>query len=149
MADLRNSMARGEFELHYQPFAGIKDKKTVGMEALVRWRHPQRGLVPPNDFIPLAEDTGLIKPLGEWILRTACAEAARWPSDIRVAVNLSAVQFRKGNLSQVVADALRESELPAERLELEVTEFGLSGAQRRKSRRASRAQRAWHLNCPG
>jgi diguanylate cyclase (GGDEF)-like protein len=122
VADLRNSMARGEFELHYQPFAGIMDKKTVGMEALVRWRHPQRGLVPPNDFIPLAEDTGLIKPLGEWILRTACAEAARWPSDIRVAVNLSALQFRKGNLSQVIADALRESRLPAERLELEVTE---------------------------
>jgi diguanylate cyclase (GGDEF)-like protein len=122
VADLRNSMVRGEFELHYQPFAGIIDKKTVGMEALVRWRHPQRGLVPPNDFIPLAEDTGLIKPLGEWILRTACAEAAHWPSDIRIAVNLSALQFRKGNLSQVIADALRESELPAERLELEVTE---------------------------
>jgi diguanylate cyclase (GGDEF)-like protein len=122
VADLRNSMARGEFELHYQPFVGIMDKKTIGMEALVRWRHPQRGLVPPNDFIPLAEDTGLIKPLGEWILRNACAEAARWPADIRVAVNLSALQFRKGNLSQVIADVLRESELPAERLELEVTE---------------------------
>jgi diguanylate cyclase (GGDEF)-like protein len=122
VADLRNSIARGEFELHYQPFVGIMDKKMVGMEALVRWRHPQRDLVPPNDFIALAEDTGLIKPLGEWILRTACAEAAHWPSDIRVAVNLSAVQFRKCNLSQIIADALRESGLCAERLELEVTE---------------------------
>src|SRR5262245_64177879 len=86
------------------------------MEALVRWRHPQRGMVAPGDFIPLAEDTGLIKPLGEWILRAACAEAAGWPSNMRIAVNLSAVQFRKGNLAQVIADALSEPGLTADRV---------------------------------
>lgn len=122
VADLRNAISRAEFELHYQPFLGIAARETIGMEALVRWRHPQRGMVTPGDFIPLAEDTGLIKPLGEWILRAACAEAAGWPSNMRIAVNLSAVQFRKGNLAQVIADALSESGLTADRLELEVTE---------------------------
>src|SRR5262245_55910577 len=122
VADLRNATARGEFELYYQPFVAIVDKATIGMEALVRWRHPQRGMVPPGDFIPLAEETGLIKPLGEWILRAACAAAAQWPSDIRIAVNLSAAQFRKCNLTHMVADALTWSGLAADRLELEVTE---------------------------
>jgi len=122
VAALRNAISRAEFELHYQPFLGIAARETIGMEALVRWRHPQRGMVAPGDFIPLAEDTGLIKPLGEWILRAACAEAAGWPSNMRIAVNLSAVQFRKGNLAQVIADALSESGLTADRLELEVTE---------------------------
>jgi predicted signal transduction protein with EAL and GGDEF domain len=120
--DLRNALPRGEFELHYQTIADAATGTPCGAEALVRWRHPGRGLVGPDEFIPLAEDIGLIDALGEWILRAACAEAATWPDHVTIAVNLSAVQFRKGNLAQVVTGALAASGLPARRLELEVTE---------------------------
>ncbi|MEA3023117.1 MAG: hypothetical protein QOK01_1969, partial [Alphaproteobacteria bacterium] len=120
--DLRNALPRGEFELHYQTIADAATGTPCGAEALVRWRHPGRGLVGPDEFIPLAEDIGLIDALGEWILRAACAEAATWPDGVTIAVNLSAVQFRKGNLAQVVTGALAASGLPARRLELEVTE---------------------------
>ena len=120
--DLREAVARQEFELHYQPVVSIADGLTVGAEALVRWRHPRRGTVSPADFIPLAEDTGLIIPLGEWVLRRACADAAGWPSQVKVAVNLSPVQFRAGNLVDLIKSALWESRLPANRLEIEVTE---------------------------
>jgi diguanylate cyclase (GGDEF)-like protein len=120
--DLRMALARNEFELHYQPIIDIATKAVCGVEALVRWRHPHRGLVPPDAFIPLAEETGLIVPLGEWVLGTACLDAAQWPAHIVVAVNLSSVQFRRHDLLAVVTGALKNAGLPPARLELEVTE---------------------------
>ena len=120
--DLRNALNAGEIELYYQPMVSAASSTVVGFEALARWFHPERGAVPPSEFIPLAEETGLIIPLGEWILRTACAEAARWPEHIRVSVNLSAVQIRNGNLVPTVVNALAAARLSADRLELEITE---------------------------
>ena len=120
--DLREAIAREQFEVHYQPVILAASRKTVGVEALVRWRHPQRGTVSPVDFIPLAEETGLIVPLGDWILRKVCADAAAWPTEIKVAVNLSPAQFNKSNLFEVVADVLADSGLAPERLEVEITE---------------------------
>jgi EAL domain-containing protein (putative c-di-GMP-specific phosphodiesterase class I) len=120
--ELRRALVAGEFELNYQPFVSTTTNAVTGFEALLRWRNPVRGMVPPADFIPLAEEIGLITPIGEWVLRQACAEAANWPSNIRVAVNLSAVQFKGNKLAAVVASALAASGLPAERLELEITE---------------------------
>jgi diguanylate cyclase (GGDEF)-like protein len=121
-ADMRLGLARGEFELHYQPVVDVRTRSVSGVEALVRWRHPTHGLIPPARFIPLAESTGLIIPLGEWVLRQACRDAMSWPAHISVAVNLSAVQFRKCDLLDAVRRALKESGLPPERLEVEVTE---------------------------
>jgi diguanylate cyclase (GGDEF)-like protein len=120
--DLRLAFARNEFELYYQPTIDIGSGRVVGFEALLRWHHPERGLVPPGEFIPLAESIGLIVPLGEWVLREACAEAARWPGDMTVAVNLSPLQFKNANLVQTVTDALAAAGLPPRRLELEITE---------------------------
>jgi diguanylate cyclase (GGDEF)-like protein len=120
--DLRNALARREFELHYQAVMSAATREPCGAEALVRWRHPRRGLIGPDQFIPLAEEIGLIDALGEWILGEACAEAAAWPASIRIAVNLSAAQFRRGDLIDVVTGALARSSLAAERLELEITE---------------------------
>ena len=120
--DLRHALARGEFELHYQPVIDVVTGRADGAEALVRWQHPLRGLIPPDKFIPLAEETGLIVELGEWILKRACADAARWPDCIRLAVNLSPVQFRNAHIARTVRDALTISGLPARRLELEITE---------------------------
>jgi diguanylate cyclase (GGDEF)-like protein/PAS domain S-box-containing protein len=120
--DLRGAIAREELDLFYQPIIDIKSGKVFGAEALARWRHPQRGLVPPDQFIPLAEETGLIAPIGEWVLQRACADAARWPGETRVAVNLSALQFRRSNLFDVILCALIESGLSPQRLELEITE---------------------------
>jgi len=120
--DLRSAVARGEFELHYQTIHDARTRRPCGAEALVRWRHPERGLVPPNLFIPMAEEIGLIVPLGAWILRAACFEAASWPADIRLAVNLSPAQFRDCGLVDMVAGALFDSGLAPERLEIEITE---------------------------
>jgi diguanylate cyclase (GGDEF)-like protein len=120
--DLREAISLQQFELHYQQIIDVGTRQPIGVEALVRWRHPQDGLLPPTRFIPLAEETGLIVPLGEWVLRKACADATAWPAHIKVAVNLSAVQFKKCNLPEVVLRALEESGLPAGRLELEITE---------------------------
>jgi diguanylate cyclase (GGDEF)-like protein len=120
--DLRHALAREEFEIHYQPVIDVATGRPDGAEALLRWRHPLRGLVTPDKFIPLAEETGMIVPIGEWVLQHACAAATQWPSDIKLSVNLSPVQFHGPNLASMVADALRESGLPAHRLELEVTE---------------------------
>ena len=120
--DLRNAIASNQFELHYQPIVDARTQEPCGVEALLRWRHPLRGMVPPDKFIPLAEETGLIVSLGEWVLRKACLDAAAWPEHITVSVNLSSVQFRKGGLKKVVDAALYESGLAPERLELEVTE---------------------------
>src|SRR5262249_28504030 len=104
--DLRKALARDEFELHYQPLLDLRTNRIRTCEALIRWNHPQRGLIPPGEFIGLAEETGLIIPIGEWVLRQACAHAAEWPSEISVAVNLSAIQFKLPSLSQVVLGAL-------------------------------------------
>jgi len=120
--DLREAIMCGGFELHYQPLVSFADGRVTGCEALLRWNHRTRGWVPPSDFIGLAEETGLIGPLGEWVLRTACAEAARWPDAVRLAVNVSPVQFNSGSLVQTVMGALAASQLPAHRLELEITE---------------------------
>ena len=121
-SDLRDAVARCQFELHYQPFFDVQSGHRRGLEALVRWRHPTRGLIPPDQFIPLAEETGLIVPLGEWVLKRACDDAASWPADIKVAVNLSPVQLKQAELFDVIRSALRSSGLPPERLEIELTE---------------------------
>jgi diguanylate cyclase (GGDEF)-like protein len=120
--ELRNALANEEFELHYHPIVDIRTGETASIEALIRWRHPQRGMIPPADFIPLAEETGLINPIGDWVLRKACSEAVHWPSPIKVSVNLSAVQFRGASPIENFSRALRDSGLPADRLELEITE---------------------------
>jgi diguanylate cyclase (GGDEF)-like protein/PAS domain S-box-containing protein len=120
--DLRRAFANGEFELHYQPLVDIGADRISGFESLLRWRHPEKGMISPADFIPITEDIGLIVPLGEWVLREACNEAAKWPDDIKVAVNLSAVQFRSRHLVQAVISALAHSGLSPLRLELEITE---------------------------
>lgn len=125
--DLRLALAAGEFELFYQPLINLGQRRVCAFEALLRWRHPTRGLVPPDAFIPLAEELGLIVPIGAWVLRTACAEAMRWQvldggAELRVAVNLSAVQFRSPGLLEAVKTALADSGLPGDRLELEITE---------------------------
>jgi diguanylate cyclase (GGDEF)-like protein/PAS domain S-box-containing protein len=120
--DLRRAFANGEFELHYQPLVSIASDRISGFESLLRWRHPEKGMISPGEFIPVAEDIGLITQLGEWVLREACSEAVKWPRDIKVAVNLSPAQFRSRNLVQVVISALAQSGLSSKRLELEITE---------------------------
>jgi diguanylate cyclase (GGDEF)-like protein len=120
--DLRDAIALCQFEVHYQPFFDVQTGRRQGVEALVRWRHPERGLIPPDQFIPLAEETGLIIPLGEWVLRKACDDAVNWPANIKVAVNLSPVQFKQAELFEIIQSALRNSGLPPERLEIEITE---------------------------
>lgn len=120
--DLRNALSNDEFELYYQPIVDIPARQTASIEALIRWHHPQRGMIPPADFIPLAEESGLINQIGEWVLRKACSDALHWPPHIKVSVNLSAVQFRKIGPIDSFCQTLRESGLPPERLELEITE---------------------------
>ncbi|MBR0828190.1 EAL domain-containing protein [Bradyrhizobium manausense] len=120
--DLRHAIAYGGLEVFYQPCLSLKDDSITGCEALVRWRHPERGMISPAEFIPIAEDTGLINEIGEWVLATACRDAANWPDDIRLAVNVSPVQFKSGTLALKIMAALAASNLPASRLELEITE---------------------------
>jgi diguanylate cyclase (GGDEF)-like protein/PAS domain S-box-containing protein len=120
--DLRQAIAAGGLEVHYQPVVSLGDDAITGCEALVRWRHPERGAISPAEFIPIAEDTGLINQLGEWVLNKACADAATWPDDIKLAVNVSPVQFKSGTLALKIAAALAASGLSANRLELEITE---------------------------
>jgi diguanylate cyclase (GGDEF)-like protein len=120
--DLRNAIARDEFELYYQPIVNLDCHTISGCETLIRWNHPTRGLVSPMDFIPVAEETGLINQIGDWVLQHACIEAVRWPNDICVAVNLSPVQFKNPGLTQRVVMALAKSGLQPHRLELEITE---------------------------
>jgi diguanylate cyclase (GGDEF)-like protein len=120
--DLRRALAKGEFELYYQPLVNLETLKIKGFEALIRWNHPERGLVSPIEFISVAEETALIVPIGEWVLRQACAEAVKWPDHLTIAVNLSPAQFKMRNLFQMVMSALAQSRLPAQRLELEITE---------------------------
>jgi diguanylate cyclase (GGDEF)-like protein/PAS domain S-box-containing protein len=120
--DLRRAIANKEFELYYQPLVNLQTGSIAGCEALLRWLSPKHGMVPPLEFISVAEDTGLINPIGEWVLRQACKEAANWPSHVSVAVNISPVQFRNPGLALTVLASLTASGLPAQRLELEVTE---------------------------
>ena len=123
--DMRMALTRHEFELQYQTIVNLESRQCCGAEALVRWRHPERGMLLPDQFIPVAEDSGLIVPLGEWILKQACADAGRWPSRFKVAVNLSPTQFKHGDLLDVLKSALNDTGLPPERLELEITEWVL------------------------
>ncbi|HXA23819.1 MAG TPA: EAL domain-containing protein [Acetobacteraceae bacterium] len=120
--DLRQALKVGQLELFYQPIVDLRANAVAGFEALLRWRHPGKGLVPPDQFIPLAEEIGLIVPIGEWVLREACLAAASWPGEMRVAVNLSPAQFKSRDLVTAVALALHEAGLAADRLELEITE---------------------------
>jgi diguanylate cyclase (GGDEF)-like protein/PAS domain S-box-containing protein len=120
--DLRQALVDGGFEIHYQPFVDLGRDEVTGCEALLRWRHPERGMISPAEFIPVAEDTGLINELGEWVLRTACAEAATWPDHVRLAVNVSPVQLKCQTMALKIAGALAASGLLASRLELEITE---------------------------
>jgi diguanylate cyclase (GGDEF)-like protein/PAS domain S-box-containing protein len=120
--DLHAALANDEFELFYQPQFDLRRDRVSEFEALLRWRHPTRGLVSPAEFIPIAEEIGLIVPLGEWVVRHACAEATSWPGHVKVAVNVSAAQFKSSDLVQIVTDSLTESGLLAQRLELEITE---------------------------
>jgi diguanylate cyclase (GGDEF)-like protein/PAS domain S-box-containing protein len=123
--DLRKAVVNGEFELYYQPIVDVKTHQITSCEALVRWHHPERGIVAPMEFIPLAEETSLIVPIGEWVLRQACKEAAGWPAHVTIAVNLSPAQFKSHGLVQTVTSALADSRLPPGRLELEITELVL------------------------
>jgi diguanylate cyclase (GGDEF)-like protein/PAS domain S-box-containing protein len=120
--DLRQALVDGSFEIHYQPLVDLRRDEVSGCEALLRWRHPERGMISPAEFIPVAEDTGLINELGDWVLRTACAEAATWPDHIRLAVNVSPVQLKCQTLALKIAGALAATGLKASRLELEITE---------------------------
>ena len=120
--DLRLAIRDGGFELHFQPLYSLREERLKAFEALIRWPHPQRGMISPADFIPLAEETGLIVQIGEWVIREACRQAASWPGDISVAVNVSPKQFLSPNLAIVVMSALTTAGLPATRLELEITE---------------------------
>jgi diguanylate cyclase (GGDEF)-like protein/PAS domain S-box-containing protein len=120
--ELRKAITNGEFELFYQPLVDVQTEQVTGFEALIRWQHPLRGMIPPSEFITVAEETGLIVPLGEWVLRQACAEAATWPSDVKIAVNLSPNQFKSKTLLLTVVSALAATGLSPRRLELEITE---------------------------
>jgi predicted signal transduction protein with EAL and GGDEF domain len=120
--DMRVALREHQFELYYQPQLNLERGEIASFEALLRWNHPDRGVVPPAEFVPLAEDTGLIVQLGDWALRQACEEASHWPKDVRVAVNLSVAQFRSGHVRQSVISALGASALSPNRLDLEITE---------------------------
>jgi len=121
-SDLRLALERGEFELYYQPLFDLDQNRICSFEALIRWNHPERGLVSPLDFVPIAEDTGLIVPIGAWVIREACAQAASWPEDVRIAVNVSPVQFRRGALNETIVQSLAASGLKPHRFEVEITE---------------------------
>jgi diguanylate cyclase (GGDEF)-like protein/PAS domain S-box-containing protein len=120
--DLRNALVNGEFELYYHPIVSVENNEVSCCEALLRWHHPERGMIPPAEFIPVAEETGLMVPIGEWALRQACSDAAAWPTDIRVAVNVSPLQLRNETWPQIVVGALAASGLSPRRLDLEITE---------------------------
>jgi predicted signal transduction protein with EAL and GGDEF domain len=120
--DIRQALGDGAFEIHYQPVVNLRSDEIVGCEALLRWRHPARGMISPAEFIPVAEETGLICDIGDWVLATACAEAAKWPPNVKVAVNVSPVQFKSHAFALKVANVLAATGLSANRLELEITE---------------------------
>ena len=121
-SDLRSALVNGQFELHYQSLVDLESDQVCGFEALLRWNHPERGEIQPLDFIPLAEDTGLIVPIGEWVLRQACTDAATWPDHIKVSINVSPVQVKTGNLVEEVRNVLATTGVAPHRVELEITE---------------------------
>ncbi len=121
-SDLEGAIARNELFLVFQPFLDLGTNRITGLEALLRWQHPSRGLVPPSEFIPIAEETGLIHEIGEWVIRRACASVAEWPEDIRVAVNFSAAQFHNTGILQTIVQALADARIAPHRLEIEITE---------------------------
>jgi diguanylate cyclase (GGDEF)-like protein len=121
-AEIARALADEEFELHFQPVLNLRVQRFSGFEALLRWRHPVRGLVPPGEFVPLAEELGLIVPIGEWVIRRAMREAATWPSDLKVAINVSSIQLERGSVVPVVVEALAESGIAPHRVEIEITE---------------------------
>jgi diguanylate cyclase (GGDEF)-like protein len=129
-SELRAAVQKGEFEIFFQPIVDVARNAITSFEALIRWHHPIRGIVPPAEFIPIAEETGLIVPIGDWVLRQACREATKWPNDIKVAVNLSAVQFKNRKILDTVTSALASSGLDPRRLELEMTESVLMNQSR-------------------
>jgi diguanylate cyclase (GGDEF)-like protein len=120
--DLRLAIASGQFELHYQPVVELRSRRITGFEALIRWNHPMRGTVAPSDFISVAEETGLICDIGRFVLRRACSDMARWPGDLKIAVNLSAAQFTQSDVVADVSEALDSAHIPAQRLVVEITE---------------------------
>jgi EAL domain-containing protein (putative c-di-GMP-specific phosphodiesterase class I) len=120
--DLRNAIAAEEFELFFQPLVNLAAERIAGFEALLRWRHPRRGMISPSDFIPVAEEVGLIVQLGEWVLRESCRQAMSWPESLKIAVNISTVQFKARNLVEIVTTTLKQSGIAPGRLELEITE---------------------------
>jgi len=121
-SDLRSALAEQQFQLYFQPVVSVADRKVKSFEALLRWKHPERGVVPPGEFIPLAEESGLIIPIGEWVLREACREAAKWPTHLKVAVNVSVVQFKSSGLLLAISGALEDAGIKGSRLIVEVTE---------------------------
>ena len=131
--EMRDALTRGDFELYYQPIVSTETGQVTTCEALLRWKHAERGWISPAEFIPVAESTGMIVQLGEWVLRKACAEAAAWPAAVKVAVNLSSVQFQNGKLVGTVFSALAGSGLAPSRLELEITESVLLGNNERNA----------------
>jgi predicted signal transduction protein with EAL and GGDEF domain len=120
--DLRTALAEEQFELHFQPVVSVVDRRVNSFEALLRWNHPERGRVPPGEFIPVAEEIGLIVPIGEWVLHAACQEAAKWPSHVKVAVNVSAVQLKSAGILQSISAAIEAAGIEGSRLIVEVTE---------------------------
>ena len=143
--DLRRALVNGEFELYYQPLVNLERDEICGFEALLRWRHPERGFVSPGEFIPLAEETGLIVPLGEWVMRQACAAAAHWPEHIKIAINLSAIQFKSPHLVDTVFSAtccLRPVGLPAGARDHRVRAAQEQRGDARHPAQAARARRA-------
>jgi EAL domain-containing protein (putative c-di-GMP-specific phosphodiesterase class I) len=125
--NLRTALAENQFHLNFQPVVSATDRTVKSFEALLRWRHPVRGNVPPSAFIPLAEEVGLIVPIGEWVIREACKQAAKWPRHIKVAVNVSAAQFKSAALVPTIADAIASSRIASSRLIVEVTESVMIG----------------------
>ena len=147
--DLHKALVNGEFELNYQPIVNLERYEISGVEALLRWNHPERGRVSPAEFVPLAEENGQIVAIGEWALRQACSDAVSWPEHVKVAVNLSAVQFRNRNLVETVFSALAASGLPADRLELEDHRIRPAAEQRADAGHAAPLARARRAHCHG
>ena len=146
--DLRKALVGKEFELYYQPLVDLQANDVNAFEALLRWNHPKRGMISPADFIPVAEETGLIMPLGEWVLKAACYEAIDWPDHIKVAVNLSPAQLNNRNLLNMVVGALAETGMPAKRLQFEITETVLLQNTFATLTTLARAAQARGADCP-